>query len=117
MPELVQAFPVLASLDIARSLEFYEHKLGFRVVIGDRLDFAVVARDQVELHFWKCDDPEIPKQTSCHVRVRDIDALYAELEPHGVVHPHGALEDKPWGLREFPILDGDGNLIVFTQQI
>lgn len=57
MPELVFATPVLASLDIARTLDFYATKLGFRAVLGDRDDFAIVIRDSVELHFWRCEDP------------------------------------------------------------
>ena len=37
--------------------------------------------------------------------------------PHaaGIVHPNGALADKPWGTREFAILDPDGNLLTFSQ--
>jgi catechol 2,3-dioxygenase-like lactoylglutathione lyase family enzyme len=32
-----------------------------------------------------------------------------------MVHPNATLEDKPWGTREFAVLDPDGNLITFYE--
>jgi len=49
--------------------------------------------------------------------VQDIDALYAEMEPKGVVHPNGWLQKKPWGVREFGVLDGDRSLITFAEAL
>lgn len=42
--------------------------------------------------------------------------LFAELQPQGVVHPNAPLAQKPWGSREFGVLDPDGNLITFVEQ-
>ena len=39
------------------------------------------------------------------------------LRRAGVVHPNGPLTDQPWGLREFAVLDGDGNMIKFGQRM
>ena len=40
-----------------------------------------------------------------------FEALYRELESKSVVHPNTLLQGKPWGSREFGIVDNDGNLI------
>ncbi len=35
----------------------------------------------------------------------------------GVIHPNGKLEDKPWGMREFAIVDIHGNLLRIGQSL
>ena len=114
---LKRAIPLLASLDLDRTLTFYAEKLGFDVEIFHVDDAAGVERDGVQIHFWKCDDRHIAENTSCRIEVEGIDTLYEEVLPQGVVHPNGPLEDQPWGFREFAVLDCDGNLITFVQAI
>ena len=116
MATLVSAAPVLASLDIARSVAFYCSRLGFTSVHVDSGTWGIVARDTVQIHFWPCSDPKIAENTSCRVYVTGIDALFAELNAQGVVHPNAPLCERPWGSREFGVLDVDGNLITFAQR-
>ncbi len=111
---LLTGIPVLASLDITRTLDFWRRRLGFQVV-ADHGDYGVVTRDGVEVHFWLTTDPEIPKATSCRATVTGIDALEAEFREAGVLHPNGPMTEQPWG-REFAVLDGDGNMVVFMQR-
>ncbi|MEO1265785.1 MAG: VOC family protein, partial [Pseudomonadota bacterium] len=54
---------------------------------------------------------------SCRIKTDDVDALHAACEGHGIVHPQGSLEDKPYGLREFTVRDPDGNNVTFYQRI
>ncbi len=114
-PRLQSATPVLASLDIARSVEFFCTKLGFSALHVAPGVYGVVTRNEVQIHFWACADRSIAENTSCRVRVSGIDALYAQIEPLGIVHPHAPLANKPWGTREFGILDPDGNLVTFAE--
>ncbi|MBC8116073.1 MAG: VOC family protein [Candidatus Saccharimonas sp.] len=114
---LKRAIPLLASLDIDRTLTFYAEKLGFDTQVFHVDDAAGVERDGVQIHFWKCDDRHIAENTSCRIEVEGIDTLYEELLPRGVVHPNGPLADQPWGFREFAVLDCDGNLITFVQEL
>lgn len=114
-PVLLAATPVLASLDIPRSVDFFCTKLGFSPVHAEPGVYGIVTRDGVQIHFWACVDRAIAEATSCRVRVRGIDSLYAAVEPLGIVHPRAPLAAKPWGTREFGILDPDGNLITFAQ--
>jgi catechol 2,3-dioxygenase-like lactoylglutathione lyase family enzyme len=112
-PVLIAAIPKLASLDVPRSVAFFE-KLGFKALHTSR-EYGVIRRDSVSLHFWLCTDPRTPRETGCRVMVEGVDALYAAFKPLGVVHPNGHLESKPWGTREFSITDPDGNLVTFNE--
>ena len=47
--------------------------------------------------------------------VDDVDALYAEFQEANVIHPNGPLEVKSWGMKEFVVLDLDGNALRIGQ--
>jgi hypothetical protein len=112
---LKTAIPKLASLDIERSVTFFE-QLGFtRTAVYPTV--AMVSRDSVDIHFWLTTDPAIPKLTGCRVNVDGIDKLYEQFRILDIIHPDDPLGDKPWGLREFSILDVDGNLLTFSGPI
>ena len=114
--EFNSAVPVLPVLDLAKSVTFYEEKLGFSLAF-QYPNYAGVQRGPVQVHFWLCDDPAIPKMTSCRINLRGVDALHEQAHAHGVVHPNGPLSDKPWGFREFTALDPWGNAIVFAEPV
>ncbi len=114
-PSFKSAVPVLYSLDLEPSISFYEENLGFERR-GVYPDYAVLHRDGVEIHLALCGDKRIPENTQCRVNVVGIDALHAECKKKKIVHPNGPLETKPWGLREFAVLDRDGNLIKFSER-
>ncbi|MPZ49444.1 MAG: VOC family protein [Dehalococcoidia bacterium] len=111
---LSRAVPILASTNMDETVSFYRERLGFKAVFESE-DYAILSRDDVTINFWLCDDDEIPKVTSCRVQVQGVDGLYHECVEADVIHPNGSLEDKPWGAREFAILDGHGNLITFFE--
>lgn len=108
---ILQAIPILAYLDKEDTLNFYR-SLGF-TCHGDWDGYIICRRDEIEIHLWKCDDPGIPKNSGCYLRVSGIDLLYAEFQPLNCIHPHGKMENKPWGMRQFSILDNSGNIIHF----
>jgi catechol 2,3-dioxygenase-like lactoylglutathione lyase family enzyme len=113
---LRRAIPVLSAPDLTEAVTFYVQKLGCRQIIQSHV-YAGVARDGIEIHFAKCADANLPKNSSCRVEVVGIDALYEELKPHGILHPHGDLVDRPWGYREFVVLDCFGNAVNFAEKI
>jgi uncharacterized glyoxalase superfamily protein PhnB len=51
---------------------------------------------------------------SCYIYVRDADALHAELVAKGA-NVQGEPVSRPWGLREFRVLDPEGNQLTFGQ--
>lgn len=128
-PSLDLAIPVLPARDPIAASAFYAERLGFAVVRAD-INHAVLERDRVRLHLraahdegWRKRDAMPPivsgeesflaGTATCRIAVQDVDGLCAELEPKGVLHPNGGIGDRPWGYREFAVLDLDGNLITF----
>lgn len=115
MVEFKISAPVLASLNIEETVRFYSDRLGFDHIDFQDENYAVIRRHNLILHFWKCDNRIHPENTSCYIYVSDIDDLYRELTSAKVIHPNGKLEDKPWGMKEFAILDNFGNMIKFGE--
>lgn len=113
---LLKSSPVLASLNTNETVAFYHDKLNFKIGWHDE-NYVIIGRDKIEIHFWKCDDEVFPQNTSCYVYVDQVDKLYEEFEKAGVVHPNGKIEDKPYGIREFAILDIHGNMIKFGEEL
>jgi catechol 2,3-dioxygenase-like lactoylglutathione lyase family enzyme len=119
MPETIFAFsvPVLPARDVDATLAFFESVLGFRraFAYGTPTQHAGMKRDGAEIHFQACDDEKLLAAAGCRVRVDGIDALHQRCLNRGVVHPEGRLAQKPWGMREFVMLDPDGVKITFFQ--
>lgn len=103
------AVPVLPFQDGAATIAFYK-AFGFDVNDNWK-EYLMMKRDEIELHFWKCDDRHIAENSGCYLRVRDIEPLYKECLSLGIVHPNGPLKDHPWRMREFSILDNNGNCL------
>ena len=116
MPHIQSVAPELPSLDLARTRQFYEEKLGFKTVTQYD-DYVIFERDNVRINYWLCDDAELPKWASCYIYVDDAKMLYEELTQHQIIHPHGMLQDRPYGVREFTVLDDNGCLLKFGQRL
>jgi len=113
---LQKAIPILASLNAAETIEFYTEKLSF-VLVANWDGYVIFNRDEITIHLWPTDDPELPKNTGCYINVTEVDKLYAEYTPQGIVHPNGKLKNMPWKRRQFSILDNNGNIIHFGEDI
>ena len=115
------AIPILPSRSLNNTLAFYR-RLGFDGRVHSHGDYAILVRDTVELHFFTHTDL-CPAESAamCYIRVSNVENIYqaftsAQLPPKGVPRM-STLEDKPWGLREFAIVDADGNLLRIGQVI
>jgi len=110
------ATPILASLNTEETIKFYTEKLGF--TFHSNWDgYLIFSKDEIMLHFWTTDDVSIPKNTGCYINVTEVDKLYASYKLQGVIHPNGALKDMEWEMRQFSILDNNGNIIHFGEDI
>ncbi len=114
MPRILSTIPILPALDLAETLAFF-NRLGFVTVHVFNDDYAITQRTGVEIHFWACEDRQIAENTACFVRVMNIDRLYYEFTRKGV--QVSAPENKPWGEREFSIVDPNGNLLRFSEAL
>jgi len=113
--QFIAATPVLASLDIRRSVDFYVSQLGFSEIHADPGVYGIVGRGPVHLHFWACADRRIAEATGCRVQVQGIEELHTHCRQAGICHPKAPLHDMPWRTREFGVLDPDGNLLTFVE--
>jgi len=98
--------------------EFYIDKLQFSE-FGDYGDYLLIKKDQIEIHFFEFKDLD-PKENygQVYIRTNDIDTFYQTLLDNKIaIHPNGNLETKPWGQREFALLDPDNNLLTFGQEV
>ncbi len=98
--------------------DFYLNKLGFKV-LGDYGDYLMIKKDNIEIHFFEFKDLN-PKENygQVYIRTDNIENVYRELQDNNIsIHPNGALETKPWGQKEFSLVDPDNNLLTFGQGI
>ena len=71
----------------------------------------------IEIHFFEFKGLD-PKENygQVYIRTNAIDDLYQTLLERKIsIHPNGSLEIKPWGQKEFSLLDPDSNLLTFGQ--
>jgi len=132
---LRQTIPALPVRDMAAAVSCYRDRFGFTVVHQDT-GFAVLLRDEAEIHLWESSDHSwehrkslqrpvcsgaesfLAGTASCRVQVEGVDgvdALYVELQAAGVLHQgsRDGVQDTDFGTHEFATVDVDGNLLSF----
>jgi catechol 2,3-dioxygenase-like lactoylglutathione lyase family enzyme len=114
------AIPILPSRSISKTTEFYK-RFGFQGGAHSfNSDYAILLRGDIELHFFAHKEL-VPSESfaGCYLRVLDVESIYSAFSvtvlPREGIPRMGTLEDKPWGLREFAIVDPDGNLLRIGQ--
>ena len=117
---LTSVIPKLPMRNKAVTRDFYLLQLGFTDIgTADFKNYLIVKKENVEIHFFEFKDLD-PKENygQVYIRTNDIDSLYKwMLENNISIHPAGHLQVKPWGQKEFAILDPDNNLLTFGQSI
>lgn len=114
------AIPILPSRSLSDTLSFYR-RLRFDGEIHGFGDYAILRRGSVELHFFAHRElrPE-ESHAGCYIRVADVEGFYRDFAladlPRKGIPRQDTLEDKPWGMREFAVVDPDGNLIRIGQK-
>ena len=111
-PDRIEVLPVLPSLDIAETRDFYAGQLGFAELVLETGDYLIVRRPGMELHFWLTDDRTLCERTSVYLRSGAIADLHSEFSARAVpgLTP---MSVRPWNMEEFYIHDPHGNLLRF----
>jgi Glyoxalase-like domain len=110
--------PKLPARNIAITKDYYLNQLGFKE-IGDYGDYLLIEKDQIEIHFFEFKELN-PKENygQVYIRTDNIDQLYQTIQDKKIsLHPNAPLQIKPWGQKEFSLLDPDNNLLTFGQSI
>lgn len=110
--------PLIPARDVEEAIVFYRDSLGFELRYRDAepAQFAIVGRDAAQLHLFANQDKHLADWTSLRIEVDGIDALYGRCQEGGCVHPNGLLGERPWGTREFSILDPSGVCVALVQR-
>jgi len=118
-----ETLPLFPSRNFEKTIAFYD-KLGFGIqlhVPGPQ-GYLILVSGPMEIHFFP--HPELDPSTSIsgsYIRSDDVDTLFDIVSPEHLptegIPRHEPPADRPWGMREFYIVDEDGSLLKFGQQL
>jgi catechol 2,3-dioxygenase-like lactoylglutathione lyase family enzyme len=111
-PMMRKALPELPFDDVPAAVAYYCDVLGFRINYQQH-DLGVMDRDEITVLLIARTERH-KGIGSFEVYVEDADALYRELRAKGA-NLQGEPVSHPWGLRDFRVLDIEGNRITFAQ--
>jgi uncharacterized glyoxalase superfamily protein PhnB len=115
MTKLSRIAPELPVLNLRASIQYYEQRLGFRLVMEmPGGDYAIVERDGVAIHLFQEGRSHSP--VGIHIFTEGLDELHADLTKRGARVSQGILQ-KPWGNRDFRVNDDSGNELKFTETL
>ncbi len=117
------AVPVIATADIASTIDFYTERLGFseHFIYGDPPVYAAVERDGVLLYLT-FDPPLVStlKSSGLHpdvfLWVKDVDKAFAEHRRRGAKIVE-EIADRPWDARQYVIEDPNGYRLKIAEPI
>jgi catechol 2,3-dioxygenase-like lactoylglutathione lyase family enzyme len=108
---VIRAVPVLPARDVEETVSFWSGELGFEAVYRDP-EYGIVERDGTQVHFFPSTVDPMENDGGCRLGVDDVDAFHEEYR----AHVFAELEEKPWGTREFAVLDPTRNLIWLVER-
>ncbi len=115
---LTHIHPKLPMRNKTATKNFYLNQLGFQISGSDDFDdYLMLEKEAIQIHFFEFKELD-PKENygQVYIRTNDIDTWYQTLlNNKTTIHPNGKLQVKPWGQKEFSLLDPDNNLLTFGQ--
>jgi catechol 2,3-dioxygenase-like lactoylglutathione lyase family enzyme len=115
-PKFEAVSPRIPVQDVEELLAFYVGELGFelRWKWGEPATHASVCRNEVSFDLISV--PAGRQGTAmAYVQVSGVDAYHAELRARGV--QVSAVDNHPYGMRDFEVVDPCGNRIAFGQPL
>jgi uncharacterized glyoxalase superfamily protein PhnB len=126
-PQFLKTTTILPVADIYDAIAWYERALDFqtRYIHGhgkrgetrDFANYAIMAKDAVEIHFILDEGgPVWTRAGTGHLSltVRDVDAVYADVKSRGITVTR-ELQKENWPARGFDLIDPCGNLVHIHQ--
>lgn len=117
---LTAIHPKLPMRDKAATRDYYINQLGFEDI--GRIDYEaylILTKDDIEIHFFLFKELNpLENYGQVYIRTDNIEDLYKTFLKNGVpIHPNAPLQTKPWGQKEFSLLDPDNNLLTFGESV
>ncbi len=117
---LTHSHPKLPMRNKAITKDFYCNQLGFEVFgSADFESYLMLQKDEIQLHFFEFPNLNpLENYGQVYIRTQEIERVYNDFINNKVsIHPAGHLQTKPWGQKEFSLLDPDHNLLTFGESI
>jgi len=98
-------------------LEFFVDALGFEVQYRDA-HLAVVARDGAKAYIVESPEYAAKDRPELGIDTDDVDAIFREMSARApqLLHPNSnVVSAKPWGSREFAMLDKTTVCVIFRE--
>jgi len=116
--------PQIVVPDVVRTAEYYRDELGFKILnyFADPPVYAMVERDDVEIHFGKADEGSTVQVNEAlrkglgndlYIWVSDIDAMFEELSAKNVEIVEGPVK-RVYESVEVVVKDCNGFQLVFA---
>lgn len=123
MSNIVHVTPFLLVSDLDAALDFFTRVLGFAVPFRME-NYAYLHLETAGLRMLaECDITPVPREharTTVYIDVRDVDALYAELQPRLATLPADDVQaptNQDYGMRELSVRMPDGHWLTFGQPV
>jgi uncharacterized glyoxalase superfamily protein PhnB len=118
MRRATKVSPVLAVRDLGEALEYYRDKLGFTVAWtwGDPVSRGGVTLDDVEIQLEGLGQGAPPGPSVVYCHMIGVDSHYEACRDRGAIVTM-ELADRPWGMRDFRVVDPSGNRIGFASAL
>ncbi len=117
---LTHSHPKLPMRNKAITNDFYCNQLGFEVFgSADFESYLMLQKDEIQLHFFEFPNLNpLENYGQVYIRTQEIERVYNDFINNKVsIHPAGHLQTKPWGQKEFSLLDPDHNLLTFGESV
>jgi hypothetical protein len=113
---LTSIAPKLPMRSKSATYDYYVNKLHFESH-GDYPDYLMVSKEDIEIHFFLFTELDpLENYAQVYIRLDGIESYYQSLLDNKIsIHPNAPLQSKPWGQKEFSLLDPDHNLLTFGE--
>lgn len=117
---LDHAASILMVKDLQQSIHYYHDLLGFSVEFlwEDPPSYAVLkVNEKIQIHLSKLDKAlTLPIRPVLYIYSTDVDKLYKSFKEKGI-EIHHPIGDRDYQMRDFDVVDPDGHLLTFGQNI
>jgi len=117
--EFLEISPVLPSQDIDRDVDWYEAKVGFKLLHKDKM-YAVLRRENLCIHLqWHADTEDDPLLGGSVIKifVKNLQPIFDELVERTTVAKEKLRMNTPWQTNEFGFYDLNNNSVFFVEDI
>ena len=113
MATLSRIAPEIPVDDLSQAITYYNQKLGFELAMEIANEYAIVERDGIAIHLFS-DRFCKSGRAGLHIFTHQLDELQDELFQRGATIS-APITLRPWGNRDFRVIDLAGNTLKFTE--